>query len=431
MTSRQKIILGVFIFVCLLIFIFGSRLMKPKPQPLTLEFWGIDDKSVVFSSLLDDFYQLYPQIRIVYSQKDAHNYEEELIRAFAADNAPDIFMLPAKWLPLHFDKISPLEFDKQFNLKRIRELYPQAIETTLVFDNKIYGLPLYFDTLGLYYNQDIFDSLNIASSPATWEEVIRLVPRLRKIDRAGNITRAAIALGTSNNIKWAANILSTLMMQYDSPMVDLQKKKVVFEEISEINNRRLSAGEEALKFYARFSDVREPIYTWNREMPEALQAFCYGKTAMFIGYSQDRQLIKKIAPHLNFRVAELPFVKEVDKKINNALIMALTVSRKSKSPFYSWEFIKFLNNKDSAEKYFLQTKKLPFLRDLIVLYQNDAEVGNFISQLLVSRTWYQPDYKVVEDIFEEMIEAVTVRKMPAAEAVRNASRKINLLFAGY
>ncbi len=428
LTQHQKKITFFSLLVILIIVgiaIFGKR---GQPQPAVLEIWGFLDQPEVFAPLISDFHRLYPHISINYRLKDYQSYQNDLLQAFADDKAPDIFVVFGNWLPTYLNKISPLDLskDKTLNLKYILENYPEIVSKETIINNQyLLGVPLSIDTLALFYNRDIFNYFNIALPPKTWEDLISLIPILRTTDQNNNLVRSAIALGTHNNVRWNTDILSALMMQFGSEIVDSENKKAIFDYKPQTGNTFKTFGEEALEFYLQFADPKNKNYTWNNNFPDSLLSFSRGRVAMTIGYAQTLDFLKEQNPQLNFGVSNLPNFSNSPYKINYGTTINLVVSNRSKNSQASWLFLKYLTQKEAAEKYFNLTKRPPSLRVLISQYSNDPTVGIFISQSLTAKSFYQFNFLKIKEIFEEMIYAASIKKMKPSEAVNNAVLKFN------
>ena len=428
MTKDQKKIVFYACLVIFIIIIITVIWRKRNPQPVTLEVWGFLDQADVFTSLVNNFQKLYPYITVNYTLKEQQNYEEELLKAFADNKAPDIFMVLGNWIPEYQDKIYPLDMekDKDLNLKTIKEYYPEIIFQELVVKQKyLAGIPLSIDTLALFYNKDIFNHFNIALPPKTWEELISLIPTLRAIDENNNLTRPAIALGTYNNVNWGTDILSALMMQFGSDIVDIENRLATFNHKSKSGNTFKSIGEEALEFYLQFAKPKNKNYTWNSSFTNSVISFSKSKTAMIIGYSRAIDFIKKQNPQLNFGISNLPNFAHSLYQINYGTTINLVVSNRSKNPRDGWLFLKYLTQNEVADKYFNLTKRPPARRDLIANYLNDPTVGVFISQSLSAKSFYQFDFAKIKAIFEEMIYSAGTKKIKPAEVVNNAVLKFN------
>jgi len=426
LTTHQKKILLTAGFIILLIVFLGVIFHKRNPSPTTLEIWGISDKPEVFSTFINNFQKNYPYIRINYTLKDENTYHEQLLKAFADNQAPDIFMLWNNWLPYYETKIAPLNLknDKELNLLDIEQTYPQIAKNELIKDNYLLGLPLHIDTLMLYYNQDVFNYYNIALPPASWEEVLNL-RYLRRVNEQGQITRAAIALGSPDNVNWSFDIISALMLQYNSDIVDTNVKRTTFDNHDIYG---IKPGEEALLFYSQFSNPSSQYYTWNDNFADSVIAFSQGETVMMLGYNQAQKIIKEYNPSLNYGIAPLPQFAHSSSKINYGNTMSLVVSKNSKHPQESWKFLKFLSQKESARLYFLQTKNPPSRLDLIQEYLNDPISGIFIRQILTSRNWHQYDFQEIIQIFNNMVKDVTQKGKTPAEAVATAAERINFFW---
>jgi ABC-type glycerol-3-phosphate transport system substrate-binding protein len=430
MTSRQKTILFVVIGIVIVVIVLSIFLRRQNPKPVSLEMWGVIDEPAVFTPLINSFQKNNPHTSIHYVQKDPATYQNDLLKAFAANKAPDIFMLFGNWLPSYQGKIEPLNLkkDKDLNSLIISQTFPQVVQDDLVNNDFLLGIPLSIDTLALYYNKDIFDYYNIALPPKTWDEVVKLIPKLRKTNSQGQVTRAAIALGTSNNIDWASDILSELMMQLGSSIIDKTYQKVTFDEPVTQNGLKIIPGEEALKYFTQFANPKSSLYTWNNSFPNAISAFSQGKTAMIIGYNQAQNAIQKEAPGLRYGIASFPLLSSNKEKINYARTMNLVVFNRSSYLKEAWQFLKYLIQLDNSQYYFLQTKNPPARLDLISLAINDPQAGVFASQILTSRDWYQIDSQEISTIFNDMIESVVLQNILPGQAISTAASRIELLW---
>lgn len=424
LTYQQKKIIsiaaGVLIFIVVL-----SFFRKKPPKQTSLEIWGIYDEPEIWYQIISEFNKSYPYIKIKYTLKDQQSYQEELLQAFAENKAPDIFMVLGDWLPKYQNKIEPLDLkkDKELNLKYFEDYYPEVIIKELVQNNQLLGIPLSVDTLALYYNKDIFNYFNIALPPKTWEEIIELIPTLRQIDISGNLKRAAIALGTSNNVSWFNDILSALIMQNGGTVVDPTNSFFTLNE--------KDSGIKALKFYTQFADFKNKNYTWNESKINSILAFAKSYTVMAIGYEKAYNYIKTQNPQLNFGIVSFPQFKDSPLKINYASTTNLVVNNRINTykQQAAWIFLKFLIQPQISENYYLLTHHPPARRDLIAKYLNDPTRGVFISQILSSRSFYQFDSEKIKDIFAEMISQINNKKTDYKQTIDQANQKLNFLWS--
>lgn len=431
LTSRQKKIISVIGLIFVLIVFLGVRFHRAQPEAVSLEVWGIADEPEAFSAIIGNFQSQYPAVNINYSIKDEDTYHQELLEAFSNNQAPDIFMLWNSQIPFYENKVSPLDLsaDEDFNLYDVSQSYPQEVKKEILRNDYLLGIPISTDNLALYYNRDIFNYYNIALPPSTWEEVLNLIAQLRRTNSQGQITRAAIALGSSGNIRWSTDILSALMMQYGSNIVNEEREETTFNNPVVLNGSRIFPGQEALSFYSQFSNPRSGYYTWNENFSDSVIAFSQGETAMMIGYQQAKKIIEAYGSDLNYETAALPQWQSSGEYINYGDAVSLVVSRNSAHPRESWLFLKFMAQENVAEFYYTQTQNPPARLDLIQKYVNDPENGIFIRQILTSQNWHQYNFQEIQTILQEMIANVANQGQTVEQAAKTAADRINFFWS--
>jgi len=397
-------------------------------QPVSIEFWGVFDERNDLNKVIGDFQAQNPNVKVLYRQFSFEDYEKEVVNALASGTGPDIWMIHHTWLPKHYDKLIPLP-DKISGLDKplltIKEFQDQFVEVAvkdLMLNNQIYALPLYIDTLALYYNRDLFNTAGIASPPKSWEEFNTAVERLTRLDSSGNIVQAGASMGTSDNINRSIDILMALMVQSGVKMTDDENSVASFAR--SVNNTPV--GEVALKYYTDFSNPNIRTYTWNNAQHYSVDSFAEGTVAMIFNYSHQADVLNSKATRLNYGIAPMPQISETDIK-NYANYWAVAVSKKSSAPEESWKFISYLASREGASAYLAQTMRPSARRDMIELQKNDLRLGVFASQALTAKSWYQADNSAIESIFAEMIEDVNFGRLSVREALQNAEAEVNIL----
>ncbi|MGB9681336.1 MAG: ABC transporter substrate-binding protein [Minisyncoccia bacterium] len=410
--SQKRIILGVvasFIIFLLLVFSFRQK----RPPSVTLTIWALEDDQKTFQPILKQFQSYYPNVKFNYVLKDEKTLEEDYIKALANNNPPDIFMIYDSWLSVFWDRIAFLDLSKEknFNSFYVDQIYPDNIKAR-IFPEKRYlaGVPLYIDTLALYYNQDYFNYFNIPLPPKSWAEVISLIPKLRRINEKGQLVRSAIALGTVNNIDHFKDILAMLFFNFGNNIIGPEKKSLLKEK----------SAQEALQFYLQFSDSKSSNYTYNENLDNSLKSFAEGKTVMVLGYYTDQKTIQEYNPNLNYKVTYLPYFSSPESKINYARSLLVVVSDRSPRYSYAWAFLKFLAQKETGNLYYSLTGKPPARKDLIALYLNDPKSGVFVQQILTSRFFYQFNPQKIEEVFKTLLEEIIYQNYPIEKALERA-----------
>ncbi len=427
--DRQKllIIAAVIIVVIIMILAFGLKKDR-KPTSITLEFWSVYDDKNVYSEMIDAYQKANKHVTIKYEKKSFADYEQQLINALAAGEGPDIFSIHHTWLPNHEDKISSMPQGEGFYTAKIfQDTFVDVAYHDLVKDGKIYGLPLYVDTLALYYNKDFFNSAGIPSPPEDWEEFLDDVEILTKKDQGGNIERGGAAMGTAENINRSTDILSLLMLQTGAEMTDEDNTSATFNQRTYLEGDSFMPGKDALRFYTDFSNPVKRVYCWNRQMPYSIDAFYEGKTAMMINYSYHIDTIRAKSPYLNFDVAPVPQIGDRDFDVNYANYWAHAVSKNSANAEEAWKFVIFLAQKENIQKYLEKSKRPVSRRDLVEWQRADADLDVFANQSLSARSWYQADNQAIEQLFADMVKSVVLGEATLDEAINKAASQVTLL----
>jgi multiple sugar transport system substrate-binding protein len=436
--KNKKIILlglGAMIAGVLLIvsnaFVSNRREQASRPEPIELEMWGIWDESEFMRTFTENFRKQYPNVTINYRKVSLTNYESDLIEALAEGRGPDIFATQNFWRPKHKNKISPLP-EEVMTLREYQERFVDVVEKdyTDPTDNKIYGIPLYTDSLALFYNRDAFNDAGFVSPPSYWDELMNYSTELTFIAPDGQIQQAGVAMGTADNVNRPQDILSALMLQVGAQMNNPNNpSEATFTRSVNVDGVDLNPAATALEFYTDFANPRQSSYTWNSTLDYSTDAFIEREATMMFGYSYHVDIIRARNPRLNFAVAPLPQISEIGKA-NYANYWGYSVSIQSQHPKEAWQFLKFLTETENSQNYFLQTKRPTSRQDLIEVQRNDPEYGVFVDQLLQTKTWTQPDNGVVDATFQKMITDVNRGILTPEQAVTQAQREINLFAEG-
>ena len=422
---KQKTTIFYIFIAPILIFGLAASLPGCKEDPfkkVELEFWGVFDDSDIYQPLIDDFNQEFKHITINYYKKNYETYEKDLLEAMASGRGPDIYMIYHTWVPRYEDKLYGLP-SNLMTLKEFQDSFVDVAYQDFVVDNYIAALPLSVDTLALYYNKDIFNTVGIPQPPQTWEEFLDVVERITTKDSRDNIIRAGAALGTARNVNRSTDIISLLMLQSGAQMIDEDKTKAIFNQSA----GGFNPGQRSFQFYVDFANPLKDVYTWNTRMHYSIDAFYEGSLAMMLNYSYNLPTIRARSPYLNFGVAPMPQISLEQGKVNYANYWGLTTSINSKSIDEAWQFIVWLTKKENAQKYLEASKKPTARRDLITWQRNDQDLGVFADQSLTARSWYQVDNLAIEQYLADMIESVVLGTATIKEAIDKTASQVSLL----
>lgn len=407
--------IGGFLAIVAIALIFFN-LQPSKTAPIQLTVWGFD-KSGDVSGLMNAYSQLRSNVKVNYVQVSRDNYESNLLSAIASGQGPDVFPVHNRALDKKTGFLLPATAS-QFGASQVENLFPTEVEQDFVIGGagstpgQVYALPLYFDTLSLVYNKDVFDQGAVVNPPSTWEEFQSDVAKLKKISSSGQITRAGAAIGGSQKtVTNAVDIINILMLQNG------------WGKVADSSNAALGA----FKYYLQFADSSSNYYTWNETQKNDIDAFSSGNTAMVFAYNSDIQNIKNKSPFLRFGIAPIPQVDPANS-VNYANYWGMAVSKQSRNPSWAWDFVIFMATQPQiAAQYSSATGQPPALRDLISQKINDDALGVFAKQALTARSWKEPDEAQVDSAYNDAINNVLINRIDPSKAFMQAQDQINQL----
>lgn len=424
------IVVAVFITFILVIRNIGGGTTKP----VTLTFWGVYDDRTAFDKVIQDFQSQNLGVSVKYLQVPYDQYESTLVNALAAGTGPDVLMIHNTWLPKHGDKLAVMpagtvnpDAQKAYTFQDFQTQFVDVAAQDLTYQNQIYALPTYVDTLALYYNKDLFNTAGITRPPQTWSEVNTDVGLLTKLDAHNNIVQSGIALGTARNINRSTDILMDMMIQSgvqmtNTPAAGQTPQTATFD--ASVNGQQV--GQIALQYYTDFANPQRQTYSWNDSQHYSIDAFTEGTLAIMLGYSHDTPTVRSKAPRLNFAMAPMPQASLSDIR-NFANYWAVGVSKSSVNQAAAWKFVTYLASKAGATTYLNATSRPAARRDLIDLQRSDPDLGLYAVQALTARSWWQADNTAIETIFANMIDNVNYGRATIRDALSHAASQITVL----
>ncbi|MFH1170961.1 MAG: extracellular solute-binding protein [bacterium] len=409
----------------------GQQVVESLPQ-IQLEYWTVFDSPDVYASVIQNYRTQHPNVHIEVKKFTYEEYRTRLLEAWARGEGPDLFSLPNAAIGKYRDLITPMPStmklptlvvsggcskDVRVVEKPKETIRPELLDQTflpvvaddVLFDNAIYGLPLASDTLALYYNKDLLNAAKIIAPPQTWQELTDMVDATKgglTKEEQGTILQSGIALGTAKNIARSVDLLSLLMMQSGTQMVDTSGTAVAFDRSSP-NDKEFIPGASALTFYTSFANPARVTYSWNDSQPDAAESFAAGKTAFFIGYSYQADILRRANPLLNFGIAPVPQISTAGPQIDYANYWIETVAARTEHPDEAWDFLLYETDAQQVKSYLEATKKPTALKGLLTSQRDDLDLQPFVDQLMIAKSWYHGyDDAAMETIMQQLITSV-------------------------
>ncbi|HJY98290.1 MAG TPA: extracellular solute-binding protein [Patescibacteria group bacterium] len=369
----------IFVFGIIAILVFGFLILKGVGVRRTsseITWWGLWEEASVVTPLIDEYQSQHPGVKINYVMQSPQDYRERLTSRLAEGEGPDIFAFHNSWVPMFRNSLDSLPPAVMNAADYAKTFYPTAT-SDLTSGTAIVGIPLGYDSLSLFINEDIFSKAG-KTPPTTWDDLRVTARELTVKDDQGIITQSGVALGRTENVDHWPEILALLMIQNG---VDLSQPTG-------------EAAEGALVFFTLFTTDDG---VWDATLPPSTQAFASGKLAMYFGPSWRAFEIGQQNPNLKFKtvtVPQLPKDSPQQPDITYATYWAQGVSAKSAGKAVAWDFLKFLSTQESLQKLFDNQRRVrsfgePYPRpDMASLLADHPVVGSIISQAPGAQTWF-------------------------------------------
>lgn len=424
---KMLVWIGVAVLALLLIFLITKLLSTKKSTSAELTWWGLWEDENIIAPLITEYQTKNPKVKIKYVKQSPRDYRERLTSAFAKGRGPDIFRFHNTWVPMFRNDLATVPASI-YNAADFSKIFYPIFSSDLTLGTGIVGIPLEYDALTLYINEDIFNKAG-KTPPATWDDLRNLAKELTIKNDQNVITQSGVALGRVENVDHWPEILALMMLQNG---VDLSKPTG-------------KQAEDALTFFTIFSSIDG---VWDATLPPSTAAFAGGKLAMYFGPSWRSFEISLANPNLKFKTVPLPQLPKdslTEPDVSYATYWAEGVWSRSSNKSAAWDFLEFLSSKDSLTKLYQNASKVrdfgePYPRtEMGNLLISHPILGSIIKQAPGAASWYLASRtfdgptginSLLARYFEDAVAAVGSGK-PANKALESVAQGVSQVLAQY
>lgn len=430
MNNFQTILIAVFLAITVFgVLVFAGIIpLQGGSSSETLKgnvsIWGTFD-STEFNKILDEVESANDGLSISYTKKSKDEYQNELIEAFAKGKGPDLFFITPDMIIENDSFIHKIPF-KSYPEKTFRDTFLDGGDIFLDQD-KIIAFPMAVNPIVMYYNKNLLANEGLVNPPVNWDDLFEINNLLTKKENNGVINQSMIALGQYQNINYAKEIISTLFLQNNNPIIKRNgdKAEVYLNDLSVSGEKSLA--QEAIDFYVQFSNMSNSAYSWNRSLPSSFNMFISGKLAIYIGLASDLFKIQRANPNLSFDVAQIPQIRNSTVKRTYGEIYSLAISNRTKDLSTTYSLATILLGSDYAERIASVFSLPPASRSLLSNRPENPYLFTFYNSAIISRSWLDPDYQETNNIFQEMIDNIISNRYSTSEALGRAGSQIRSL----
>lgn len=195
--------LKLFLLVILIVFAALSTRAVAAQDTITINFKSHDyaPREKIDREIIAQFEKDNPNIKVNYTigPGDDSQYVPQILTAIAGDAGPDMFNILTFLVPdlISSGAVAPVDSKAMgyASDKALTDLYlPGRLTDFMGSDGKLYALPTEVGNYSLFINTDLFKKAGLdpaKDAPKTWEDLMKIAPKLTVKDASGNITQRA------------------------------------------------------------------------------------------------------------------------------------------------------------------------------------------------------------------------------------------------
>lgn len=369
----------------------GGKTDKPKNTTVSLiHYMGEKQKKDGLQMLIDGYKATHPNVEFEVTAIETSNYLTTLKTMIAAGDTPDIiFGKPKEYTDLldagHMADMTGASF--------VSNLAPGSVPS-MVYKNKVYGVPVDLQTIGIFYNKKVFAD-NGVKVPTTWNE----------LNAASDKFKAMGIAPYAHPYKDAW----TVFVDY---FADEYVVRADYPEMYE----QIQAGKKKFSDYPHFKETLQRLRTratygsgddWGTDNGTAQNMLATGKAAMYVMGSWAVGDFLTNFPNASIGYFPVPVSNDPAKnKLAIGVDDAWMASAGSENMETVLDFFKYISTPEASMTWMKATKTIslsanitgytydPISQDIINLL-NSGNVTNFHAPVLFS--------SALEDVYRNMI----------------------------
>ena len=283
----------------------------------------------IIQRVYDEFEQQHPGVDLrIEGTPDMQAYVTKTLLSHVAGTAPDVMRLDASSAAVFIDNdvlldLRPyIEKEKSFSLD---DFFPNVVDITRK-DGAVYGIPMGFTPMVLYYNKDLFDKAGVAYPDGTWtySEFLAAAKRLTHGDVYGfefSNWMAMWVLFLWNN---GGDVLSP----------DGARASGYFDSEQCV---------QAVQYLADMVNKEHVAPTKSQTAALGVNLFANGKAAMkIVGHWELIDYVKDTAKVKVPQIGIAPPPTNLSRPVTVMYETGLAVMKGCKNPDLAWELVKYL-----------------------------------------------------------------------------------------
>lgn len=300
---------------------------------LTLGSWRTDDAAAI-QPILDKFHAAYPNITIKFSPTLPTEYDAAITTQLTSGTGDDLYYLRSKGSGAAHKLYDAGYFVSIDGLPGLENMPQDVIDSWTGSDGHVFGVGIYKNSMGLFYNADLFKQLNLPL-PTTWDD---LLATAQKFKDAG-VTPFANGYGEPAYVR-------SLFLWNWIPMVIGGKdgRLTYFNGDACLNDANWT------QLFTMVTNVTPFLPNGAAALTnsDAREYFIQGKAAMFFNGSYDIPIIQAGNPEFEWSIMAIPPLEGKENYMVAELDAAIGINSASKHIDEAKQFLSWLTTRDFA-----------------------------------------------------------------------------------
>ena len=352
-----------------------------KDNETVIEFWYTYEGGDVVAEAVANYESLRPSVTINFVEQPTSSWIDKFINVAQTGNAPDIFLAKGSWFG-ELAKLGYIQPLTDFLTPTDEASYLSAGINGLSYQNELWGLPFWFDSILLLYNKNLFDANSHSYPNENWTDVEFLETALNLTNRPEDIY--GLAWATISPYMWPA-------FQYGFDHGPLyQGGDIVVNDTASVNS---------LEYIYDLKYVQRCV-KYDDSSSSATQAFITNKAAMIIYGGWYIPTLNDL--DFNYGVEILPKISSTNQRLTPMVeVKGYGMSKDTKNPDVCFDIIKYLTSASVQENMLTDEFKVPTLKELVSssLVQDEPLILKQIEQIAYSQYYPLDPYYIVYSDF--------------------------------
>jgi len=403
-----KTTLIVVAIIALVVPVFYFSFYNRTKGDVVIEVWYTYEGIDVIQSRVQEFENLNPDIKINLQEQPASGWLDKFISVAQTGESPDVFLAKGAW----FGELADLEYIRPLTSflspQEEANFLPSAING-LSYNNELWGIPLWFDSILLFYNRDLFDQNSLDYPASNWTDIELVNAALSLTDRSVNQIYGLV-WATISPYMWPA-------FQYGFGHGPLyQDGNIIVNDTSSV---------EAMEFIYDLKYTHRCV-NYDDSSSAATQAFVANKAGMLIYGGWYIPTLEDL--DFNYGVQILPTISSTNERISPMVeIKGWGISKDTEHPDISYDIISFLTSKDTQVQLVLDEYKVSTRLNMPDLPVNISYLSETQVDQITESQYYplDPIYNIYSDYMRAALQFILIDHSDIQTILNEAQDGIN------